>query len=392
MKKAYILPKGFYSAGISGGIKKSRGPDMGLIYSEAGCAAAVFFTTNKLKAHHIIYDRTVLKNKIRGVFANSGNANVFNGPQGYKDAETIAKKTALALEINKGSVLVSSTGRISLKMPMAKILPKIPALARALSQKDKVFPRAIMTTDLVRKVYTRVLKIGGKKVTITGAAKGSGMISVNMATMLAYVMTDAAIAAPALRSAAKEAVAVTFNRVTVDGDMSPNDSLFVLANGLAGNKEIKIKNKDYKKLVKAFKTVFYALSGDIARDGEGATKFIKVIVKNAKTEKQAAVICRAIANSPLVKTAFFGRSLNYGRIISAAGSAGENINTGKAALKFNGIEVFKSQKLTNEKKLKKVMNGRDIEVELDLKNGKKEYFLLTADFSCDYIRINADYT
>lgn len=392
MKKGYILPKGFYSAGIHGGIKKSKKPDMGMIYSEAGCNAAGFFTTNRLVANHITYDKPLLKNRIRAIFVNSGNANVFNGAQGKKDTVTLAAAAADAAETGVDSTLVSSTGKISLKMPMKKILAAMPLLSSKLSNTDKTFPRAIMTTDLMQKTYTEQVKIGGKKITVTGAAKGSGMISVNMATMLAYAMTDAAVSRAMLNEAAKEAVLVTFNRVTVDGDMSPNDSLFVLANGMAGNREIRAKGADYRKLAQALKKVFYALSEDIAYDGEGATKFLKITVKKAKTEKQAAVIARAIANSPLVKTAFFGKSLNYGRIISAAGSAGEKIDVNKLVLKFNGVQVFRDQKLINEGRLKKIMKKRKIEVELDVKAGRAEYFLLTADFSYGYVRINADYT
>lgn len=392
MKKNYTLPKGFLSAGIYGGIKKNKKPDMGLIYSETGCNTAAFFTKNRLISNHIIYDKPLIKNKIRAVFVNSGNANVFNGPQGLKDAAAIAAAAADSAQINLNSVLISSTGKISKKMPMKNILKSVPVLVSKLSKKDKTFPRAIMTTDLTQKVYTEQIRLNGKTVTITGAAKGSGMISVNMATMLAYVMTDAAISRDMLHSAAKEAVEVTFNRVTVDGDMSPNDTLFVLANGMADNKEIKTKTAEYEKLAAAFKNVFYALSEDIAYDGEGATKFIKISVVNAITEKQAAVIARAVANSALVKTAFFGRSLNYGRIISAAGATGQNINISSVGLKFNGVKVFENQKLVNEKSLLKIMKGRKIEVELDLKAGKKSYFLLTADFSYEYVRINADYT
>jgi glutamate N-acetyltransferase/amino-acid N-acetyltransferase len=392
VKKSYILPRGFYSAGIAGGIKKSGRPDMGLIYSETGCNAAAFFTGNRLKSNHIIYDKPLLKNKIRGVFANSGNANVFNGAQGAGDTAAIAETTEQALEINSGSVLVSCTGRIGPAMPMKKIRAAIPLLVSGLSHRDKMFPRAIMTTDLVQKAYTETIKLGGRKATITGAAKGSGMISVNMATMLAYIMTDAAVSAPALRAAAKEALDVTFNRVTVDGDMSPNDSLFVLANGMAGNREIKGSGPDHKKLAAAFRRVFYALSGDIAYDGEGATKFIKITVKNARTEAQAAVIARAIANSPLVKTAFFGRSMNFGRIISAAGSTGENVDIYGATLMINGVIAVRNQKIWNEKRISGIMRKRKLEVELDVHAGRRSYFLLTADFSCDYVRINAEYT
>ncbi|HRU38714.1 MAG TPA: bifunctional ornithine acetyltransferase/N-acetylglutamate synthase, partial [Candidatus Goldiibacteriota bacterium] len=262
----------------------------------------------------------------------------------------------------------------------------------ALSPEDKMFPRAIMTTDLMPKFYTETVTLSGKKAVITGVAKGSGMINVHMATMLAYVMTDASVSRAMLWAAAKEALEVSFNRVTVDGDMSPNDSLFVLSNGLAGNREIREKNADYRKLSAAFKRVFYGLAEDIAYDGEGATKFIKIVVKGASSARQADRVARAIANSALVKTAFFGRSLNYGRIISAASSCGENVDPGKMALKFNGVTVFSRQRPVNEEKLKKVMKQRRIEAELYLNLGRHETFILTADFSYDYVRINADYT
>ncbi len=392
MRKSYCLPEGFYSAGIYGGLKKNNRPDMGLIYSEAGCNAAAFFTANRLKAHHIIYDKQLLGNKIRAVFANSGNANVFNGAEGMRAVCDIAASAATALEIDRQSVLVSSTGKISLKMPVEKVIKAIPRLVSALSPEDKMFPRAIMTTDLMPKFYTETVTLSGKKAVITGVAKGSGMINVHMATMLAYVMTDASVSRAMLWAAAKEALEVSFNRVTVDGDMSPNDSLFVLSNGLAGNREIREKNADYRKLSAAFKRVFYGLAEDIAYDGEGATKFIKIVVKGASSARQADRVARAIANSALVKTAFFGRSLNYGRIISAASSCGENVDPGKMALKFNGVTVFSRQRPVNEEKLKKVMKQRRIEAELYLNLGRHETFILTADFSYDYVRINADYT
>ncbi len=250
-----------------------------------------------------------------------------------------------------------------------------------------------MTTDLTVKVKTLSLKLDGKPVVITGVAKGSGMISPNMATMLAFVMTDANIDKTLLFSAAKEAVDLSFNRVTVDGDMSPNDTLFLMANGLAGNKKLSKQGKAYTAFKQAIFKIFYALAEDMNRDGEGATKFVKITIKKAASEKQAAAVARSIANSPLVKTCFFGGSLNPGRIISAAGASLEAIDIEKLELKINGVTIIKDGEMVmkNATATVKEMKTKDLAVELLLNTGKAEYYLLTTDLSVDYIKINADY-
>ncbi|MBP7792678.1 MAG: bifunctional glutamate N-acetyltransferase/amino-acid acetyltransferase ArgJ [Candidatus Goldbacteria bacterium] len=392
MNDGYILPIGFRTSGASCGIKKNNKLDAGLIYSDSFCICETFWTSNKLKAWHIFYDKTLQKNPIRAVFVNSGNANALNGTDGLKSILKITKRLSEHLNVPQKSILIASTGKISQKMQDEKILKKLPALTGAISSEDDKFPMAILTTDTKRKVHTGFVMIGGKRVTITGVAKGSGMISPNLATMLAFIMTDVNIHKKLLRFAAKEAVDRSFNKITVDGDMSPNDSVFVLANGMAGNREIKKTDADFRKISDSFNEIFYALACDVIRDAEGATKFIKINVNNAKNAMQAKIIAHAVANSLLVKTAFFGCSLNFGRIISAVGSTGQDVNVYNVDLKINGIAAFEKQKIINENQVSREMKKRDIILDINLKSGNAKDFILTNDISYDYVKINADYT
>ncbi|MCX8092712.1 MAG: bifunctional glutamate N-acetyltransferase/amino-acid acetyltransferase ArgJ [Candidatus Goldbacteria bacterium] len=392
MNNKYILPKGFRTSGIYCGIKKNKKLDVGLIYSDKPCICETFWTSNKLKSWHILYDSKLKQKSIRAIFVNSGNANVLNGIDGLKSILKITKNISEYLNIEQSSILMASTGKISKKMPDDKIIKSLPELISRISSKDKNLPEAILTTDTKKKTYTDFIKIDDKKVTITGVAKGAGMISPALATMLVFIMTDASIERKFLRIAAKEAIEKSFNRITVDGDMSPNDSVFILSNGMAGNSIIDTKDFSFKKFADSISNICYALAEDIVRDGEGATKFIKINIVNSKNKKQAQKVARAIANSPLVKTAFFGCSLNFGRIISAIGSTGLPINVYNIDLKINGIFALKNQKIINEKIISKEMKKRDLTLEIDLKSGKEKYFILTTDLSYDYIRINADYT
>ncbi len=392
MINKYILPLGFRTSGGYCGIKKSKKLDAGLIYSDNSCVCETFWTSNKLKSWHIFYDKTLQKNPIRAIFVNSGNANVLNGIDGLKSILKITKKISEYLNISQKNILIASTGKIAKKMPDDKILKGVPGLIGSISSRDKRFPQAILTTDTVQKTHTDFIKINGKKITITGVAKGSGMISPKFATMLVFVMTDVAIDKKFLRLAAKEAIEKSFNRITVDGDMSPNDSVFILANGMADNKIINKKDFNFKKFADSLNEIFYALAQDIIYDGEGATKFIKINIINAKSRESAKKAARAVANSLLVKTAFFGCSLNFGRIISAIGSTGLPVNVYKIDLKINGVFALKNQKTVNEKVISNEMKKRNITLDIDLKTGREEYFILTTDLSYDYVRINADYT
>ncbi len=392
MNDKYFLPIGFRTSGIHCGIKKNKKPDIGLIYSDAFCICEAFWTSNKLKGWHIFYDRTLINKPIRAIFANSGNANVLNGVDGLKSILKITKELSEYLNVPQKSILMASTGKISKKMPDERIIKNLSHLVSSMSSKDKNFPLAIMTTDTKQKTHTDFIIINGKKITITGVAKGAGMISPSLATMLAFVMTDVNIDKKLLHLAAKHAIASSFNKITVDGDMSPNDSVFILANAMAGNKKIEKTDNNFKKFADSLNKILYALAQDIIRDAEGATKFIKININNAKNSIQAGKIARVIANSLLVKTAFFGCSLNFGRIISAIGATGENINVYKVDLKINGITALKNQKIVNEKKVGQEMKKRDIIIDIGLKSGKTKDFILTNDISYDYVKINADYT
>lgn len=394
MKEKYILPEGFLSSGIAGGIKKNKKFDTGLILSLNPCECIAFYTKNKLKSAHIIYDKKIMNNKISAIFANSGNANALNGRRGLIDLIKIIKVLAENLKIKKSSIMAASTGKIALKMPVEKIIKTIPFLVKNLSKNDKNFPKAILTTDLKTKVVSEKIIIDGKQCTITGVAKGSGMISPDMATMLAFILTDININKNLLKKASWDCVKNSFNKITVDGDMSPNDTVIFLANKMAGNKCIDKIDTNYYKFKKALFEICYKLAEKIVEDGEGVTKVIKIVIENAKTYKQAEKIARQIANSLLVKTAFFGESLNPGRIISAAGAALENIEIEKLELKFDNVLIIKNGKLVSEntKKVEKILKNKKITLHLNLKNGRFSETLLTSDLSYKYVRINADYS
>lgn len=394
MTKTYILPSGFASAGIYAGIKKTKKYDAGLIYSAAPCDAAGFFTKNRLKSVHIIEAKKTINNKIQAIFANSGSANALTGKAGFMDLKEILGSAAENLNLNPKQILAAATGKISKRIPVKNVISAMPELVSSLSTHDSAFPKAIMTTDTTEKYASEIITIGGKKVTVTAAGKGAGMISPTMATMLVFAMTDAAISKALLKQAAFEAIGSSFNRITVDGDMSPNDTVYVLANGAAENKKISSKNADYIKLKNAFAAVFYSIAEDMVMDGEGATKFIKLNISGAKTQLQAERVARQIANSQLVKTAFFGQSLNPGRIISAAGQTFEDFNPEKITLKFNGKAIISGGKMLekNYKTVEKELKKRRIEVDLNLANGKYYCYLLTTDLSYDYVKINADYS
>ncbi len=394
MEEIYRLPRGFLSSGIAGGIKKNKKLDMGLILSKSPCICSAFFTKNRLKSAHILYDKKIINNEIFAVFANSGNANALNGDTGILDLKRIIKKLSLELDLPENSILAASTGKIAKKMPVDKIIKNIPILLKKLSYKDKNFPEAILTTDLKTKIVSEKIKIDNKYCIITGVAKGSGMISPDMATMLAFILTDIKINRELLDKASRKAVENSFNKITVDGDMSPNDTVIFLANGEAKNELICKEDTNYFRFKKVLTNICYKLSEKIVEDGEGVTKVIKILVKNATTKKQAEKIARQIANSLLVKTAFFGESLNPGRIISAAGATLEDINIKKIKLKLNNFIIISNGQmvLSNTKKVQKSLKNKYINLELDLQNGKFSETILTSDLSYNYIKINADYS
>jgi len=394
-------PSGFKASGICAGLKKSGKPDMALIYSKMPAKASATFTSCLFAAAPVVYDREIISKggPVSAVIINSGNANACTGRKGLANARSMAKATASLFGIKAEEVLVSSTGRIGVQMPMDKILAGIKKAALSLSEKGgHDSAKAIMTTDTRPKEIAVTLKIAGKKVTIAGMTKGAGMIAPGMnpvphATMLAYVTTDAAIEKKLLDKLLAEGVDLSFNRITVDGDMSTNDTLVIMANGLAGNRTIKSGTHDAAIFREALLHVLQHLAKAIVLDGEGVTKFVTIKVKNAPSLKDATLCAKSIANSLLCKTAWFGGDPNWGRVMAAAGYSGAKFNPDKASLFYEKTPVVKNGQDagTPEKILAKIVQQKSFTINLDLGSGKYSSEAWTNDISYEYVKINADY-
>ncbi|MBF0328659.1 MAG: bifunctional glutamate N-acetyltransferase/amino-acid acetyltransferase ArgJ [Nitrospirae bacterium] len=387
-------PQGFIYSAVEVAIKKPGRKDLALICSKTECTMAGMFTLNKVKAAPVLLDMQKIKSgKGNAVIVNSGNANACTGARGMNDAAAMSKAVASALGLKDSMVYVCSTGVIGTPMPIEKIKAKIPELASAANRHSFMdVATAIMTTDTFTKTSHRQITVDGKKITISGMCKGAGMISPNMATMLCFIITDAAIQKNALTAAFKNAIRRSFNRITIDGDMSTNDTALVMANGEAGNDPIALKSPDYPKFEAALSNVAYELSRMIAKDGEGATKLIEIHLKNAKNEKEAEKAAFVIANSMLVKTAFYGNDANWGRIMAALGRSGIALKEDAVDIFINGVKVV-SKGLTNGKdgEANKKLRTDEVKLVVDLKLGKNSVKVLTCDFSEDYVKINAEY-
>jgi glutamate N-acetyltransferase/amino-acid N-acetyltransferase len=387
--------RGFRFAGVSAGIKTQPGAkDLGLIAADAPCPAAAVFSANKVKAAPVYatIDR-IRAGRLQAIVANSGCANSFTGKPGLKLAEDSCAVTARELGCSPMMVAPSSTGVIGHLFDLAKFSAGVRAAAAALSEDGLPdFARAIMTTDTRPKMASTTLRLGGAQVTIAGAVKGVGMISPHMATMLGYIMTDAAASAPELRAALKLALPASFNAITVDGDMSTNDTVIVMASGAAGNRPLRGRDRDA--FNGAIAAVSAALARELVRDGEGATKLVTVEVRGARTAADAERCARQIANSPLVKTAFFGCDPNVGRILMAAGSSGAALQSDKLVLAIGGVKVAARGALLTAAlgAAQNKMREREFGVMLDLRLGAARATILTCDLSYDYVRINAEYT
>ena len=399
VKGGVVSAAGFRAAGVPAGIKYRDRNDVALIVADAPCAAAAVFTTNKVAAAPVVYDRAVVKGgRVQAILANSGCANACTGEEGLKDAQLSALVTAGELGIDPRQVLVASTGVIGRRLPMDRLLDGMKAAKRALGRTAAhglAAEKAVMTTDTRPKEACAVVTIGGKKVTVGGMSKGSGMIEPNMATMLGFITTDAAISSAMLRRALKLAIAKSFNRLVVDGDESTNDSVFLLASGAAGNVEITHGGDDFDAFRAALETVSVSLARQMATDGEGATKFVTVTVKGAKSERDAARAARAVAKSPLAKTSWFGKDPNWGRVLAAVGYSGAEVVDMKAEVFYDKVWAFRRGRIADEKQLARlaaVMKKDAFEVVVDLHLGTAESSVYTCDFSLDYVHINADYT
>ncbi len=397
-----LSPKGFQAAGVKAGIKASGKPDVGLLVSDAPATAAAVFTTSRVVAAPVIVGRDhIAAGKLRGIVVNAGNANACTGKQGMKDAKTMCKLAGDAIGCDASAILPSSTGIIGHLLPMEKLHTGIPAAAAALGNSEEhalSFMDAILTTDLVRKAAAVEVKIGRDRVVIAGVCKGSGMIGPRMsiagpphATMLAYLTTDAIAPAPLLRRLMGRAADESFNSVIVDDHASTNDTACLLASGASG---VKLNTPAaLKKFEAALAEVAQSLAYQIAADGEGATKVVKIIVTGAKTPAAATAIARSIANSNLVKCAMNGNDPNWGRIVSAAGYAGVPFDPDKSTLKLQGTVVFRNGQPVKFDAIKTSESLKEEEVvaELSCGLGKGGATVWTCDLSKEYVTINADY-
>ncbi len=391
---------GFKIAVASANVRDWAEPrnDIALIVADAPVAAAGVFTQNQVSAAPVKIDKKHLKSSegvARAILVNAGNANACTGKDGKKNAHRCAVQVAEALTVPEDHILLASTGVIGRQLPMDRMEKGIAkALADLGKAKPGDFAKAIMTTDLRPKEASLLLDTDDG-VVIAGACKGSGMIAPNMATMLAFVLTNAAVSPRALKAGLKEVADATFNMVTVDGDTSTNDSLFVMASGVTDGPAIdKPSGKRYDKFLAGLYEISMSLARQIAMDGEGATKLVKIRVVNAKRHKDAVAAAKTIAESPLVKTAMFGNDPNWGRIICALGRSEAKVDEDRVSMTLCGRRMFSkgAPVLFDEKELSGLMKAKEIELEVDLDLGKEDALMLTCDFSYDYVKINADYT
>ncbi len=401
-----IVP-GFDAAGVAAGIKKSGAPDLALIVSRIPCRAAAVFTKNAFPAAPVLYDRQLLAlnpSGAHGVAINSGCANACTGVQGGANARRMAEAVERVLGANDYTIFVMSTGVIGVQLPLDKLTSAVPqAVGQLRPEGWDDAARAIMTTDTRPKLVTRSVTIAGQEVRLTGIAKGAGMIHPDMATMLSVIATDAAISQPMLQAALIAAVDKSYNRISIDGDTSTNDTVLALANGLAGNPEITDAGPDYAAFVDALTAVGRDLAQAIVRDGEGVTKFVTIHVHGATTNADAHRAANTIATSPLVKTAFFGNDANWGRILAAVGRSGAAVDPNRCALFVTGGPTGGARM----PELQLVAAGQplayaeadaaarfaqpELDVRVDLDLGDGEAIVWTCDLSHEYVSINGDY-
>ena len=387
--------KGFQASGLNCGVKVGD-KDLALVYSEVEASGAAVYTKNKVQAAPLQVCREHLADgRARAVVLNSGNANAGTGDEGRANARRMCEVTAGRIGVDTGDVLVCSTGVIGVQLPIELIEEGIPRGAEVLSGNGgNDAAEAIMTTDTVPKTFGIETEIGGVRVRVGGMAKGSGMIAPDMATMLSVITTDAAVAPDFLRQLLATAVRRSFNCITVDGDMSTNDTVIALANGAAGAAEIAGAGEAADAFYAALERVCRELARMIARDGEGATKLVNIRVSGARDETEARQVGLSVANSSLVKTAVFGRDPNWGRILCAVGYAGVDIDPEAVGVALCGTTIYKvgAGAAFDQEQLTAAMGDADIPIDIDLGQGSAQAEIFTCDLSYDYVRINAEYT
>lgn len=388
---------GFKAAGLAAGIKKNGKLDMALIVADEPCAVALVATTNQVKAAPVLVNAKHARGgKARAVLMNAGNANAATGVQGIRNVELLLKALGEKIGCAADEILSASTGVIGEQLPVDKMLQALPKLTTAATEAGFAeAAQAILTTDRYPKAASVKFMIGKKEITLAAFGKGAGMISPNMATMLVFVQTDAAIGRAALQAALKTAAKVTYNSITVDGDMSTNDTVIALASGKAGNEPIKPGTKAYTAFCKALTQVNEHIAKLMVTDGEGATKCVRIEVQGARTEKDAVKVARQIGNSPLVKTAFFGQDANWGRIIGAAGAAGVKFDPLKIDIDFDDVAIVRGGVAVadpkREERATAVIKQPEFTVKVHLHSGRASSFLFASDLGHEYIRINGSY-
>ncbi len=385
--------KGFKAAGIFCGIKK-RKKDLSLIYSDSSCITAGTFTLNKVKAAPLLITKEIVNThkKVKAILCNSGNANACTGDEGYSDALLMQKSCADNLGLKEDEVLISSTGVIGQRLPMDAMLSGIKTISTSLSEDGGLdASEAMMTTDKKMKSFAVNVKLDKGEVNIGGICKGSGMIAPNMATMLAFLTTDAVIDEAVLKNIFTNAIDTSFNKISVDGETSTNDMCIIMANGASGIVINEPENLD--SFIEALNAICIQMAKSIVADGEGATKLVTVNVKNARSKIDANLIGKSIANSSLVKTAIYGEDANWGRIMSAAGQSGADIEPNKVAISFNNLSVLQPNfSLTlNEELASQILSQPEFVINIDIGLGKEDTTWWTCDLTEEYIRINADY-
>ncbi|MBR6022770.1 MAG: bifunctional glutamate N-acetyltransferase/amino-acid acetyltransferase ArgJ [Kiritimatiellae bacterium] len=390
-----VLPAGFRAAGISAGLKASGAPDMAMVFSDRPATVVATFTTNQVKAATVRLDSARVKayGIAHGIVVNSGQANACTGKAGDRDAADMAAHAARRMGVAPELFLVCSTGRIGVRLDMAKIRPGIDALAAALSPDGgEDAARGILTTDTHPKRFTAEFTANGRRCRLTGFAKGSGMIQPNMATMLAFFLTDAAVHRPSAQALFRRAVDDSFNRVSVDGDRSTNDSAFLLANGAAGNEPLRPSHPDWPAFAEALRAISLALAKEMARDGEGASKFVTLTVRGAASSADADAAVRAVGNSFLVKTSWVGTYPNWGRVMDALGYSPARVNESRVDIFYDGLPAVLGgvRGPAPEADLSAILAKPEFSIDIDLHLGRASAVLYTCDCTEEYVRINMD--
>ena len=391
------LPGGFSAGAVHCGIKSTSQEDLTILACTAEASAAIMTTTNQVVGAPVLWLRQIMPRgygKARGIVVNSGCSNVCTGARGLADAEAMARLTGRLLGCEAEKILVASTGIIGHHMQMDKVRAGIAAAAARLGQTSDVAAlRGIMTTDTREKSAVVQMRIGGKKVTVAGIVKGSGMIAPSMATMIALITTDARVAPADLHKALVAAAARSFNAITVDSDTSTSDTVAVFASGAAANKPLRPGSADYDKFQVALSEVCYELARSVVVDGEGATKLVEIAVSGARNDAEARLAAKSVADSPLFKCAIHGGDPNWGRIAAALGKSAAKVDPGKLKIKIGGVTIFArgAGRKFDLPKVEAHLAGKEIKVACELGLGKGSFTALTCDLSREYITINADY-